>query len=87
MGVTPANTKTFPAIARRMCFVRPDQVVDVCTAIVKVQRDFGNRADRKLARMKYLIANWGLERFKAKVEEYYGQPLADCHPTDVNGLR
>jgi sulfite reductase (ferredoxin) len=86
MGVTPANAKTFPAIAKRMCFARPYQVVDVCTAIVKVQRDFGNRADRKLARMKYLIANWGIERFKAKVEEYYGQPLADCHPTDVTGF-
>ena len=61
----------------------PEQAIDVCTAIVKVQRDFGNRADRKLARMKYLIANWGLDRFRAKVEEYYGQPLADCHPTDV----
>jgi sulfite reductase (ferredoxin) len=69
-----------------MCSVRPDQVVDVCTAIVKVQRDYGNRADRKLARMKYLIANWGLERFKAKVEEYYGQPLSECHPTDVTGF-
>jgi sulfite reductase (ferredoxin) len=85
MGCTPANKNTFPAIAKRMCFVRPEQAIDVCTAIVKVQRDYGNRADRKLARMKYLIANWGLERFRAKVEEYYGQPLADCHPTDVTG--
>ena len=44
----------------------PEQAIDVCTAIVKVQRDFGNRADRKLARMKYLIANWGLERFQGQ---------------------
>ena len=86
MGCTPANKNTFPAVAKRMCFVRPEQVQDVCTAIVKVQRDFGNRADRKLARMKYLIANWGIDRFKAKVEEYYGQPLDECHPTDVFGF-
>ncbi len=86
MGCTPANKSTFPAIAKRMCFIRPEQAIDVCTAIVKVQRDYGNRADRKLARMKYLIANWGVERFRAKVEEYYGQPLADCHPTDVTGF-
>ena len=52
----------------------PDQVLDVATAIVKVQRDFGNRVDRKVARLKYLIANRGLDWFKAKVEEYYGQP-------------
>ncbi|MEX2140038.1 MAG: NADPH-dependent assimilatory sulfite reductase hemoprotein subunit [Pirellulales bacterium] len=86
MGCTPANKNTFPAIAKRMCFIRPEQAIDVCTAIVKVQRDYGNRADRKLARMKYLIANWGLERFKAKVEEYYGEPLAECDPTDVTGF-
>jgi sulfite reductase (ferredoxin) len=86
MGWTPANKNTFPAVAKRMCFIRPEQVIDVCTAIVKVQRDYGNRADRKLARMKYLIANWGIERFKAKVEEYYGQPLAECRPVDVHGF-
>ena len=50
-------------------------MLDVAAAIVKVQRDFGNRADRKVARLKYLIANRGLDWFKAKVEEYYGQPL------------
>ena len=85
-GVTPANKKTFPAVAKRVCFATPDQVVDVVTEIIKVQRDFGNRVDRKVARLKYLIANWGVEKFKAKVEEYYGQPLADPHPADVTGL-
>jgi sulfite reductase (ferredoxin) len=61
-------------------------VIDVATAIVKVQRDFGNRADRKVARMKYLIHDWGLEKFKAKVEEYYGRPLPDPTPDDVYGF-
>jgi len=74
-GTTPSAKKTFPAIAAPMCFVSPDQVIDVTTAIVKVQRDFGNRADRKVARLKYLIHNWGLDRFKQKVEEYYGSSL------------
>jgi sulfite reductase (ferredoxin) len=68
LGVTPSAKKTFPALAKRMCFVTPEQVIDVATAIVKVQRDFGNREDRKVARLKYLIANWGIEAFKAKVE-------------------
>jgi sulfite reductase (ferredoxin) len=85
-GMTPSAQKTFPAVAKRMAFVRPDQVVDVATEVIKVQRDFGNRADRKLARLKYLIANWGLDRFKAKVEEYYGQRLDDPHPADVFGF-
>jgi len=83
MGVTPSAKKTFPAIAKKMAFVTPDQVIDVATAIIGVQRDFGNRVDRKVARMKYLIAEWGIPRFKAKVEEYYGQLLADPSPIDV----
>ncbi len=85
-GVTPANKKTFPAIAKRMAFVRPDQVIDVATAIVRVQKDFGNRSDRKVARLKYLLAERGVPWFKAKVEEYYGQPIPDPHPDDVTGF-
>ena len=86
MGVTPSAEKTFPAVAKRMAFIKPAEVVDVATAIIKVQRDFGNRSDRKVARLKYLIHNWGLPKFKAKVEEYYGRPLAEPHPDDVHGF-
>jgi sulfite reductase (ferredoxin) len=86
MGVTPSAHKTFPAVAKRMAFVSPEQVVGAAEAIVKVQRDFGNREDRKIARMKYLIANWGVPAFKAKVEEYFGQNLADPHPADVTDV-
>ncbi len=86
MGVTPANKKTYPAVAQRLCFATPDQAADVGAAVLKVQRDFGNRADRKVARLKYLVNNWGLEKFKAKVEEYYGGPLTDPDPADVYGF-
>ncbi|QDS97344.1 NADPH-dependent assimilatory sulfite reductase hemoprotein subunit [Adhaeretor mobilis] len=84
-GTTPSAAKTFPAIAMPMCFISPTQVLDVATAIIKVQRDFGNRSDRKVARMKYLIRNWGLERFKEKVEEYYGAELHPPRPIHING--
>ncbi len=86
MGRTPSAEKTFPAIGQQMTYVTPDQVIPVAEAVVKVQRDFGNREDRKRARLKYLIFDWGLERFKAKVEEYYGQSLPEPHPTDVTGV-
>ena len=86
MGRTPSADKTFPAVAQRMAFVTPEQVVAVCEAIVKVQRDFGNREDRKRARMKYLIFDWGLPKFKQKVEEYYGASLPEPHPCDVTGV-
>ncbi len=85
-GTTPSAKKTFPAIAQPMCFVTPQQAIDVSTAIVKVQRDFGNRADRKVARLKYLIHDWGLDRFKQKVEEYYGGSLPAPRPVPVYGF-
>ena len=86
MGVVPSAAKTFPAVAMRMAFVKPEQAMEVAIAVVKVQRDFGNRADRKVARLKYLLANRGLEWFKSKVEEYVGYPLAPPDPEDVWGF-
>lgn len=79
-GLTPANKKTFAALGKKLAFVPWDDVIDVATAVVKVQRDFGNRSDRKQARLKYLIDRWGIEEFRAKVEQYHGSPLSD--PTD-----
>lgn len=86
MGVTPSAKKTFPAVAKRLTFATPDIVEKVVEAVFKIQRDFGNREDRKVARLKYLVTNWGIPAFKAKVEEYYGGPLPDPHPTDVYGF-
>lgn len=86
MGTTPSAKKTFPALAKRMAFVKPEQAIGVAQAVLKVQRDNGNRSDRKVARMKYLIAEWGIEKFRSAVEEYYGSPLEDCTEDDVHGF-
>jgi sulfite reductase (ferredoxin) len=86
MGRTPSAKKTFPALAKRMAFCTPEQTVGVAQAILKVQRDNGNREDRKVARMKYLINDWGIEKFRGEVEKYYGEPLADCTEDDVHGF-
>ena len=99
MGTTPSKKQCFPAIGKRMAFVTRNELLPVITAIMLVQRDFGNRADRSQARMKYLIHKWGLPKFKAKVEEFLTQgeqicgvaentvrrPLPDPHPADVTG--
>jgi sulfite reductase (ferredoxin) len=85
-GVTPTAKKTFPALAKPLCYVKPDEVLEVATAIVEVQRDFGNRSDRKVARLKYLIHAWGIDKFKAKVEEYVGRSLAAPEPLEVTGF-
>jgi sulfite reductase (ferredoxin) len=83
MGVTPSAKKTFPALGKKLCFVPRDHVVDLVTAVVKVQRDFGNRSDRKVARLKYLVANLGIEGMREKVREYFGSDLEAPRAADV----
>jgi sulfite reductase (ferredoxin) len=73
-------------VALPLCYIEASRVVDLCIAIVKVQRDFGNRADRKVARMKYLINDWGIDRFRSKVEEYFGDTLEPPKPIPVWGF-
>lgn len=82
-GVTPSAAKTFAAVGQPLGYVPADQAIDVIKAIMQVQRDFGNRADRKTARMKYLIHDWGLPRFKQKVEEYCGHAIDSPKPVAV----
>lgn len=76
MGMTHGMEKTYPRLATPVCFATPDEVVDVATAIVKVQRDYGNREDRRTARLKYTIDRLGQERFRELVAEYCGKSLA-----------
>lgn len=83
LGVTPSAKKTFPRLATRMAFVTPEQAVGVAEAIVKVQRDFGYRDDRKRARLKYLVHDRGIEWMRHQVQEYYGSTLQDCTRDDV----
>jgi sulfite reductase (ferredoxin) len=86
MGTTHGQAKTYPRLASPICFATPDEAIDVCTAIVKVQRDFGNRQDRKQARLKYTIDRLGLDEFRAKVAEYYGKPLAPHNGERIVGV-
>lgn len=86
MGVTPSKKNTFPALGKRMAFVEPHQVVDVAEAVVTVQRDHGNRADRKVARLKYLIHEWGIDRFRSAVENRLGRALSDPWEDEVFGF-
>jgi sulfite reductase (ferredoxin) len=84
LGITPSAKKTFPRLASRMAFVTNEQAVAVGEAVVKVQRDFGYRDDRKRARLKYLVHDKGIDWFRSQVEEYYGSKLADCTDDDVH---
>ncbi len=83
LGVTPSNKRTFPALAQPLAYIPAEKLIPVAEAIVKVQRDFGDRADRKRARLKYLIADRGLDWFRGKVVEYLGETLAPPLPIQV----
>lgn len=72
MGMTHNKKSTFPRLADIMGFVTADQCVEVAKAVVMVQRDHGDRTDRKHARLKYTIDDHGLAWFKEKVEEHLG---------------
>ncbi len=75
MGRTASDDQTHPRIATPLAFVTREELVPVCEAVIKVQRDFGNRSNRKFSRLKYLIDERGEDWFAAKVSEYYGAPL------------
>ena len=68
LGRTHHKPETFVAIAQPLVFVEPDQTVDVARAVIEVQRDYGDRTNRKHARLKYTIADRGLEWFRGEVQ-------------------
>lgn len=80
MGTTHGKPATFPRIADVMGFCAPDQVVDVAEKVVTVQRDFGDRTNRAHARLKYTIADRGIDWFRTEVESRLGYKLDDAQP-------
>lgn len=73
LGMTHNKPKTYPRLATPLLFVEPDGLLPAVEAVIKVQRDHGDRADRKHARLKYLLDEMGLPWFKARVEEHAGR--------------
>lgn len=76
LGRTHNKEETFARLADPIGYVDQADVYDAVKAIVATQRDYGDRTDRRHARLKYLINDWGVDKFRAKVEEYFGKPLA-----------
>ena len=75
MGSTHGNEATYPRIADVIGFCTPEQVVDVAEKVVLVQRDFGDRTDRKHSRFKYTVDDYGPAWILAKINEYLGYEL------------
>lgn len=80
LGATHRKAETFPRLADEFAFVEPADLLPVVRAIVEVQRDYGDRTNRKHARLKYTIADRGIAWFRDEVARYSGRPLAPFRP-------
>ncbi|MGH7190128.1 MAG: NADPH-dependent assimilatory sulfite reductase hemoprotein subunit, partial [Acetobacteraceae bacterium] len=80
MGMTHGEPDTFPRTGDLIGSIRPDQVLALAEQVVAVQRDWGDRADRKHARLKYTIERVGLGAFTAELERRLGFSLAPPLP-------
>ena len=80
MGRTHNKEETFARIADEICYVDKADVYDLLKAIVATQRDYGDRFNRRHARMKYLIHDWGVEKFRQVMQGYFGKPLETFKP-------
>ncbi len=79
---------TEPHIAQDFgVFVKPEEAMKVMEAVISIYRDHGYRKNRKHARVKYLVADWGAEKYLADVETLLGYTLekADSTPTNIKG--
>ena len=74
-GMTHNKPQTYPRIASALCRVDHADLLRLVEAIIRTQRDHGDRTNRKRARLKYVVDDRGLDWVKARVEEHYGAPL------------
>jgi sulfite reductase (ferredoxin) len=86
MGMTHNNASTFPYLGQPICYVPAAEVLHAAEAVVKLFRDHGNRADRKRARIKYVVHDWGVERFRKVLADYLGHPCTPPRPVEVSGV-
>lgn len=91
LGMSHNQLETYPRLAEVMGFCTAEQAVAVAEAVVTVQRDYGDRTDRKHARLKYTIADRGLAWFREQVEQRVGfrfgavRPFEFTHTSDRYG--
>lgn len=81
LGRTHNNEETIVRVADPLGYVDKADVYDLLKAIVATQRDYGDRFNRRHARMKYLLHDWGVEKFRRTVEEYFGKAIQPLQPT------
>jgi len=77
-GMTHNKPETYPRLATPVAFVEPDDLLAAAAAVVRLHRDWGDRGNRRHARLKYVIAEKGDEWARARLSEDLGKRLAPC---------
>src|SRR5215510_5880697 len=77
-GMTHNNPKTYPRLATPVAFVEPEDLLEAAAAVVRLHRDYGDRGNRRHARLKYVIAENGEDWARERLEEYLGKALQPC---------
>jgi sulfite reductase (NADPH) hemoprotein beta-component len=80
LGMTHSDTRTYPRVGDDIGFCTPKQAIDVAWHLVAIQRDYGNRSDRKLSRFKYTVARLGAATIKAELDKRLGFALEPSVP-------
>lgn len=78
MGMTHGNTQTYPQLGRLIGFIPKEKAVDVCEKLLTIQRDYGNRENRKNARFKYTVDRLGEAWVKEELNRRLGWDIEDA---------
>jgi sulfite reductase (NADPH) hemoprotein beta-component len=87
MGMNHGNVETYPKLAEVLGFIRPDAVNSVGRAVLITQRDYGDRTNRRHARLKYTIEDRGLDWFKGEVERLSGVKFAPAREFEFSTIQ
>lgn len=80
MGMTHGDAATYPRTATVIGYIPAERIVDVAEKVLLVQRDFGDRTNRKHARLKYTVDDRGVEWFREELNRYLGWRLDSARP-------
>ncbi|WP_394812770.1 assimilatory sulfite reductase (NADPH) hemoprotein subunit [Mammaliicoccus sciuri] len=89
MGMTHGDTKTYPQLGRLLGYFPKEEAVDVCEKILTIQRDYGNRENRKNARFKYTVDRVGVDFIREELNKRLGWEIEEAKPFEFkhNGDR
>ena len=89
MGRTDNEPSTYPRLANVVGFILKDRLVDCADAVMSVQHEYGNRAERARARFKYTVDDKGVDFITTEIERRMGSPFEPARPVELtsNGDR